>query len=199
MKTFDLVGTPRSEFGKKAAKAFRKENLVPCNIYGLGENVTFTVGVEAVRKLIYTPDTLLVNLTIDKAKKLAVVKELQFHPVSGNLLHIDFLEVNDKKPVTVALPVHLTGLAEGVKAGGKLSLDMKKVKVNGLYTAIPEDITIDVTSLGLGKKLAVEDIHIDGLTMVSPKEACVAQVRVTRASNDAAPAEGEAAEAPAAE
>lgn len=200
MKTFDLVGTPRSEFGKKAAKAFRKENLVPCNIYGLGENVTFTVGVEAVRKLIYTPDTLLVNLTIDKVKKLAVVKELQFHPVSGNLLHIDFLEVNDKKPVTVALPVHLTGLAEGVKAGGKLSLDMKKVKVNGLYTAIPEDITIDVTSLGLGKKLAVEDIHIDGLTMVSPKEACVAQVRVTRASNDAAPAEGEAAaEAPAAE
>lgn len=193
MKTFDLVGTPRSEYGKKAAKAFRKENLVPCNIYGLGNNVTFTVGVEDVRKLIYTPDTLLVNLTIGDAKKIAVVKELQFHPVSGNLLHIDFLEVNDKKPVTVALPVHLTGLAEGVKAGGKLSLDMKKVKVNGLYTAIPEDITLDVTSLGLGKKLAVEDIKIEGLTMVSPKEACVAQVRATRASAEAAPAEGEAA------
>lgn len=189
MKTFDLVGTPRAEYGKKAAKAFRKANLVPCNIYGVGENVTFTVEVEAVRKLIYTPNTMLVNLTIGDAKKLAVVKELQFHPVSGELLHIDFLEVNDKKPVTVALPVHLTGLAEGVKAGGKLSLDMKKVKVNGIYTAIPEDITLDVTTLGLGKKIAVEDIKIEGLTMVSPKEACVAQVRATRASAEAATTE----------
>lgn len=191
MKTFDLVGTPRAEYGKKAAKAFRKANLIPCNVYGVGANATFTVDVEAVRKLIYTPDTLLVNLTIGDAKKLAVVKELQFHPVSGNLLHIDFLEVNDKKPVTVALPVHLSGLAEGVKAGGKLSLDMKKVKVNGIYTAIPEDINLDVTTLGLGKKIAVEDIKIEGLTMVSPKEACVAQVRATRASAENATAAAE--------
>lgn len=193
MKTFDLVGTPRSEYGKKASKAFRKENLVPCNVYGVGENITFNVAVEDVRKLIYTPDTLLVNLTIGDAKKKVIVKELQFHPVSGNLFHIDFLEVSEKKPVTVALPVHLTGHAEGVRAGGKLSLDMKKVKVNGIYTAIPEDILLDVTNLKLGKKLAVKDIQIEGLKMVSPADACVAQVRVTRGASEAAATEGEEA------
>ncbi|MCQ2312329.1 MAG: 50S ribosomal protein L25 [Paludibacteraceae bacterium] len=189
MKTFDLVGTPRSEYGKKAAKAFRKENLVPCNVYGAGESMTFNVNVDDVRKLVYTPDTLLVNLTIGEAKKIAIVKEMQFHPVSGNLFHIDFQEVNDKKPVTVALPVHLTGHAEGVKAGGKLSLDMKKVKVNGIYTAIPEDILLDVTNLKLGRKISVKDIVIEGLTMVSPADACVAQVRVTRGASEAAATE----------
>ncbi len=188
MKVFELVGTPRSEYGKKAAKAFRKENLIPCNIYGLGENLTFTVAKDDVRKLIYTPDTLAVALTIGDVKKMAVIKELQFHPVSEELFHIDFLEVNETKPVTVAVPVQLDGHAAGVKAGGKLSLEMKKIKVNGIYTAIPNRIVVDVTELGLGKKLAVGDIQIEGLKMMSPKDACVAQVRATRASAAAAEA-----------
>ena len=118
MKIFELVGTPRSEYGKKAAKAFRQENLVPCNIYGNGENITFTVNVDDVRKLIYCPDTMAVALTIGESKKMAVVKELQFHPVTEQLFHIDFLEVTENKPVTVAIPVQLQGHAEGVKAGG---------------------------------------------------------------------------------
>lgn len=189
MKSFDLVGTPRLEFGKKAAKAFRKENLVPCNLYGNGENCTFTVQVEDVRKLIYTPDTLVVNLTIGDAKKVAVIKELQFHPVSGALLHIDFLEVTDKKAVTVEIPVQLEGHAEGVKAGGKLSLEMRKLKVNGIYTDIPERVIVDVTALGLGKKLAVSDIQVEKCKLMNVADACVAQVKATRAS---ATAEAEA-------
>ena len=166
MKTFELVGTPRSEYGKKAAKTFRKENLVPCNLYGNGENVTFTVTVDDVRKLIYCPDTMAVALTIGEAKKMAVVKELQFHPVTEQLFHIDFLEVTEEKPVTVAIPVQLQGHAEGVKAGGKLQLEMKKLKVNGIYTQIPNRVEIDVTNLGLGKKLYVEAITMpEGLNL----------------------------------
>lgn len=182
MKTFELAGTLRNEYGKKAAKALRKENLIPCNLYGNGENHTFAVTKDDVRKLIYTPDTQVVALTIGDVKKMAVVKELQVHPVSEEILHIDFLEVNETKPVTVEIPVQLTGHAEGVKAGGKLSLEMKKLKVNGIYTVIPERIVVDVTELGLGKKLAVNDIHIEGLKMMNPKDACVAQVKATRAS-----------------
>lgn len=191
MKTFELVGTPRAEFGKKANKAIRKENLVPCNIYGLGENLTFSVNVEDVRKLVYTPDTLVVELTVGKAKKLAVIKELQFHPVSGALLHMDFLEINDKKPVTVEIPVQLTGHAEGVKAGGKLSLEMKKLKVSGLYKNIPDRMVVDVTNLGLGKRLAVGDLNFEGLKLMNVKDACVAQVKATRnsAAAEAAPTE----------
>ena len=186
MKSFDLTGTLRSEFGKKAAKNFRKQEMVPCNLYGLGENITFTVTVADVRKLIYTPDTLVVNLTIGDATKKAVVKEMQFHPITENILHIDFLEVNEEKPVVVAIPVQLTGLAEGVKSGGKLSLEMRKLKVKGIYTQIPELIVVDVTSLGLGKKIAVGDIQVEGLTMMNVKDACVAQVKATRASATAA-------------
>ena len=189
MKTFELTGTPRSEYGKKAAKAFRKENLVPCNLYGNGENTTFAVSVDDVRKLIYTPDTMAVALTIGETKKMAVVKELQFHPVSEDLFHIDFLEVTEKKPVTVAIPVQLSGHAEGVKAGGKLSLEMKKLKVNGIYTQIPNRVEIDVTSLGLGKKLYVGAVEMaEGLKLMNPADACVAQVKATRASQQAAAA-----------
>lgn len=182
MKSIDVKGTLRNEYGKKAAKALRKQELVPCNLYGNGQNVTFTVSVNDVRKLIYTPDTMLVNLSIEGNEYKAVVKELQFHPVTENLLHIDFLEVTEQKPVTVEIPVALTGLAEGVKAGGKLSLDMRKLKVRGIYTAIPERIQIDVTPLGLGKKFQVSDLHIDGLEMMNVKEASIAQVKATRAS-----------------
>ena len=190
MKKFELTGTPRSEYGKKAAKAFRKENLVPCNLYGNGENTTFVVSVDDVRKLIYTPDTMAVALTIGETKKMAVVKELQFHPVSEELFHIDFLEVTEQKPVTVAIPVQLAGHAEGVKAGGKLSLEMKKLKVNGIYTQIPNRVEIDVTNLGLGKKLYVGAVEMaEGLKLMNPADACVAQVKATRASQQAAAAE----------
>ena len=193
MKTFELTGTPRSEYGKKAAKTFRKENLVPCNLYGNGENTTFVVSVDDVRKLIYTPDTMAVALTIGETQKMAVVKELQFHPVSEELFHIDFLEVTEQKPVTVAIPVQLAGHAEGVKAGGKLSLEMKKLKVNGIYTQIPNRVEIDVTNLGLGKKLYVGAVEMaEGLKLMNPADACVAQVKATRASQQAAAAEATA-------
>ncbi len=186
MKEFNLAGTLRKEYGKKAAKGLRKQELVPCNLYGNGENVTFTVNVNDVRKLIYTPDTQIVNLSIEGKECKAVVKELQFHPVTENLLHIDFLQVTEDKPVTVEIPVQLEGHAEGVKAGGKLQLVVRKLKVKALYTNLPDRIVIDVTPLGLGKKLQVADLHYDNLEIVNVKSQIVVQVKATRQSAQAA-------------
>ncbi|MCQ2335215.1 MAG: 50S ribosomal protein L25/general stress protein Ctc [Paludibacteraceae bacterium] len=182
MKTFELTGELRSEFGKKAAKALRKQELVPCNLYGCGEQITFTVNTNDVRKLIYTPDTQVVILTIGDKTYNCVVKELQFHPVKELLLHIDFLVVDENKPVVVAIPVQLNGLAEGVKAGGKLSLEMRKLKVRAIYTNLPDRVEIDVTSLGLGKKIMVADLHYEGYEIANVKEQVVCQVVATRAS-----------------
>lgn len=182
MKTFELAGELRSDFGKKAAKNLRKQDLVPCNLYGNGENVTFTVNVNDVRKLIYTPDTQVVALTVAGKTHMCVVKELQWHPVKELLFHIDFLEVTEEKPVTVEIPVQLQGLAEGVKAGGKLALEMRKVKVNAIYTNLPDRVVVDVTNLGLGKKIQVQDLQFENYKVVNAKELIVCQVKATRAS-----------------
>lgn len=186
MKEFNLAGTLRQDYGKKAAKNLRKQDLVPCNLYGKDGNVTFTVNVSDVRKLIYTPDTLIVNLTIDGKECKAVVKELQFHPVTEQLFHIDFFQVTEDKPVIVEIPVQLEGHAEGVKAGGKLQLVTRKLKVKALYTNLPDRIVVDVTPLGLGKKLQVAELKFDNLEIVNVKTQIVAQVKATRQSAQAA-------------
>ncbi|MGC3978889.1 MAG: 50S ribosomal protein L25/general stress protein Ctc [Paludibacteraceae bacterium] len=188
MKTFELKGEVRQELGKKATKAVRNSESVPCVLYGGGENVHFTATKSDLRKLIYSPDVFVVNLSIGKTMTKAIMKDLQFHPVSDQVLHIDFLEVAENKPVVVELPVKLVGLAEGVKAGGKLSLEIRKLKVKGVYTNIPEVITIDVTSLGLGKSIQVAKVQLDGLELLNAKNTVVAQVKLTRAARGAAAA-----------
>ncbi len=190
MKTFDLSGSARADFGKKAAKAIRAEKNVPCVLYGGESNVNFIVAASDLRKLIYTPEVYLVNLTIDGKTSKAIIKEIQFHPVSEDILHMDFLEVSENKPVAVEIPVQLTGLAEGVKAGGKLNLEMRKLRVKGIYTNIPERIVLDVTSLALGKKIQVCDVVLDNLEVLNAKNAVVAQVKMTRAARGAAAAAG---------
>ena len=186
MKTFDLSGELRDSLGKKATKAVRVAETIPCVLYGGKENVHFTVTGSAVRKLIYTPEVFVVYLTVGKTTTKAIMKELQFHPVSDKVLHIDFLEITENKPVVVELPVKLTGLAEGVKAGGKLSLEMRKLKVKGLYTNIPESISVDVSSIGLGKSISVGKLSLKDLEILNSKNAIVAQVKLTRAARGAA-------------
>lgn len=185
MKTFELTGAARADFGKKAAKTIRAEKKVPCVLYGGEANVNFVVETSDVRKLIYTPEVYLVNLAIDGKTVKAIVKEMQFHPLTEDVLHMDFLEVLDNKPVAVEIPVQLTGLAEGVKAGGKLSLEMRKLRVKGLYNDIPERIVIDVTNVGLGKKIQVADVAVENLQVLNAKNAVVAQVKLTRAARGA--------------
>ena len=190
MKTFELKGTVRTDLGKKATKAERVVDNIPAVLYGGKENVHFTTTVSDVRKLVYSPEVFVVNLDIDGKKTKAVMKALQFHPVTDKVLHIDFLQLTEDKPVIVELPVKLEGLAEGVKAGGKLALEMRKLKVKGLYTQIPENIVIDVTELGLGKSIQVAKVSVDKLEILNAKNAVVAQVKLTRAARGAAATAG---------
>ncbi len=190
MKTFELKGTVRTDLGKKATKAERVVDNIPAVLYGGKENVHFTTTVSDVRKLVYSPEVFVVNLDIDGKKTKAIMKALQFHPVSDKVLHIDFLQLTEDKPVIVELPVKLEGLAEGVKAGGKLALEMRKLKVKGLYTQIPENIVIDVTELGLGKSIQVAKVSVDKLEILNAKNAVVAQVKLTRAARGAAATAG---------
>ena len=183
MKTFELKGKVRTDLGKKASKAERVSENVPCVLYGGAENVHFTATASDLRKLIYSPDVFVVQLDIDGNKCNSIMKALQFHPVT---LHIDFLQVTEDKPVVVEIPVKLEGLAEGVKAGGKLALEMRKLKVKGLYNKIPENIVIDVTSLGLGKSIQVGNVTAENLEILNAKNAVVAQVKLTRAARGAA-------------
>ena len=143
------------------------------------------VKADDVRKLIYTPDIFAIELNVNGETRNAVIKDIQFHPVKDNILHIDLLEVSDKKPVTIEVPVKLEGHAEGVKAGGKLNLSMKKIKVKAIYTEIPERVVINVDSLGLGKTLQIGDLHFDGLELVNAKNAVVCAVQLTRAARGA--------------
>lgn len=190
MKTFELKGAVRTDLGKKATKAERVVDKVPCVLYGGVENTHFTTTVSEIRKMIYSPEVFVVNLDIDGKKTKAIMKALQFHPVSDKVLHIDFLEISEDKPVVVELPVKLEGLAEGVKAGGKLALEMRKLKVKGLYTQIPENIVIDVTELGLGKSIQVAKVSAANLEILNAKNAVVAQVKLTRAARGAAATAG---------
>jgi large subunit ribosomal protein L25 len=182
MKTFQLEGSKRESTGKKAAKAYRKEQLIPCVLYGGEEVIHFTVLKEGMRKLIYTPEVQLVKLSIEGKAYNAILKDSQFHPVSDELLHADFIQIFEEKPVEIEIPVQLEGLAEGVKAGGKLSLEMRKLKVKGLYKNFPEKLIVNIENLGLGKTVQVGKLHFDNLELLNAKDNVVAAVKLTRAA-----------------
>lgn len=211
MKSFDLKASPRSVVGKKSVKALRNEGLIPAVLNGgkivelpyngalkEGEKVVaidekrglittdIVVSNEDVRKLIYSPDIFEINLELNGEMRKAVLKDLQFQPVKDTVLHIDFLEVFPEKPIIMEVPVQIEGHAEGVKAGGKLTLSMRKLKVKAPYTEIPERLVVNVDNLGLGKSMAVGDLHFDGLELMNAKNAVVCAVQLTRAARGAA-------------
>ncbi len=186
MKTFQLSGSARQDFGKKASKAVRKEDLIPAVMYGGEKHLSLSVSQEGVRKLIYTPEVFIIDLEIDGKVHKAILKDLQFHPVTDEIIHIDFLEVNDQKPIIMEVPVELVGHAEGVRAGGKLILTMRKVKVKALYTAMPEKLKVDVSNVGLGKSIQIGDLHFEGLELMNAKNNVVCSVKLTRAARGAA-------------
>ena len=169
-------------------KAIRKNNRVPCVLYGGKEIVHFTVTNEGLRNLVYTPHIYVVDLVIDGKKYNAIMKDIQFHPVKDNILHVDFYEIDEAKPIVMEVPVQLEGLAEGVKAGGKLSLQMRKLKVKALYNVIPERLVVNVSHLGLGKTVKVGELNYEGLELLNAKDAVVCAVKLTRAARGAAAA-----------
>ncbi|HHV85386.1 MAG TPA: 50S ribosomal protein L25/general stress protein Ctc [Petrimonas sp.] len=188
MKTYELKGEIREDFGKKAARSYRGEGLIPCVVYGGSneKNINFVVKKGDVRNLIYTPEVYLINLVLDGKPMRAILKEIQFHPVSDAILHIDFLHVFPNVPVVIELPIRLEGLAAGVKSGGKLSLDMRKLKVKALADKIPQELVVNVEALELGKSIQVGELNFEGLELLTPKNAVVCRVSLTRAARGAA-------------
>ena len=193
MKEISISGQKRENLGKKASKALRKEGFVPCNLYGekkddkgLPVAIAFTSSFSELRKLIYTPHIYVVRINIDGTDHTAVLKEIQFHPVTDAPLHVDFYEVNEEKPITIGIPVKLVGLAQGVRDGGRMNLSIRKINVTAPYQIIPEHLDVDVKNLRIGKSIKVGQLSYEGLDIATSKDVVVCSVKMTRNANLAA-------------
>ena len=208
MKKAQLSGSLRANVGKKDASALRREGMVPCVLYGTGEQTHFSVRSVDVEKLIFSADVYQVEIDIDGTKKTAIIQDLQMHPVKDKPVHVDFLELVDDKPVKVSLPLRHTGSPIGVMNGGKLRQPYRKLRVVGLPGDLPEDITVEIGDLRIGQGIRVSQINVEGVTLLDPADAMVLSVKMARgAMADEEEEEGEegeegteeGAEAPAAE
>ena len=198
MKEITINAQVRTEYGKKASKELRRAGLIPAVFYGVEKDEkglpvakTIQVSEKELAKLLYTPNVYIVNLVIDGKSVKAILKDLQCDFVTDRPVHVDFYQITEDKPVVFEIPVKLNGLAEGVRAGGKLALNVRKLAVKALYTQFPDTLDIDVTELGLGKSMKVGALSYEGLEIVTSKEVVVCAVRMTRAARAAA-AEAEA-------
>ena len=180
MKTVKLSGSPRANVGKVDAKVLRTKGHVPCVIYGLGEQIHFSADERAFKNIIFTPDTNIVEVEVAGKKYRTILQEAQYHKINDKLIHADFLQITEDKPVSVQIPVKTVGQSEGVKAGGKLVLKLRKIKVRGLISKVPEFIELNIEKLAIGKSIAAGDIQIDGLTLLHPKNISVISVQTTR-------------------
>jgi large subunit ribosomal protein L25 len=194
MKTIQIDGSIRTELGKKKSKELRKENNVPCVLYGGKEIVHFFSHENNFTKLVYTPDAHLVKLNLEGKEYNAILKEIQFHPVTDKIIHIDFTEVFADKPISVRIPVHVTGDSEGVKAGGKLRIGMRNLLVKGLAGDIPESLTIDITPLQIHDSIKVGDLSFDKIELTDHKKSMVLTISTSRVAQKAEEGEVEGAE-----
>jgi len=186
MKTLELKGSLRTDLGKKATKALRRAEMVPCELYGGGENVHFAISEKDINKLLYTPETFIVKFDIEGKEFTAVMRDVQFHPTTDKAIHADFFQVFEDKAFEVQIPIKVEGFAKGVQAGGKLAVNLRKLKVKGLMKDLPEFLPIDVTELGLSKSTQVKELDFANLEMLNAKNAVVVQVKLTRAARAAA-------------
>tara|TARA_B110000971_G_scaffold2062_1_gene2316 strand:+ start:71 stop:700 length:630 start_codon:yes stop_codon:yes gene_type:complete len=209
MKTLAINVKERQNVGKTNTRALRNQGNVPCVLYGGEKQVTFYAHENDFRKLVYTPDTFLVELSIDGTVTKAIMQDIQFHPVTDKILHIDFLEVFDNKEITVSIPVNLNGTSIGVKNGGNLMFRRSKIITKGLVANLPNSIELNIEHLNIGMFTYIKDITIEGCALVAPGNSVVVGVKTARAvveeeveeveevAEGDAPAEG--AQAPAAE
>lgn len=180
MKTFEIKAHKRADLGKKGTKKLRAENNVPCVMYGGKENVQFYAHENDFRKMVYSDQVFLINLDVDGTKYQAVMKELQFHPVTDKVLHIDFIEVSDDKPTIVSLPIALEGSSVGILAGGKLRIKKRYLKAKGLIANLPEVLNIDITALKIGDVIKVSDLSYDNIELLDPAQAMVVGIATSR-------------------
>jgi large subunit ribosomal protein L25 len=186
MQSITLSAAKREEFGKKSSKAVRRDERIPAVIYGQGEPVSFSLDAKEVKAIIYTPKSYIVELDIEGTKERGVLREVQYHPVREEILHIDFYRVSDSKPVTIDIPVTITGTSEGVKMGGKLVQSKRKLAVSGLLKDLPDELPVDISELGIGKTIFVGDLSYPNLRLLNAASTAVCAVRITRAAAAAA-------------
>ena len=190
MKKFSVSGNVRKGLGKKESQLLRSEGKIPCVLYGIDQPVHFSVDKKDVAKLIYTPNVYIVDLTIDGKANQAIMKDLQFNPVTDEVIHIDFLKVSDSEPIKIEIPVEVTGYAQGLRKGGKLQIEVRRLKALGLAKDLPDTIKIDVTSLDINQSLRVGDVKIENVTILNGKSVPVARVMMTRAARAASQSSG---------
>lgn len=191
MKSVTLSGSLRANVGKVDAKAIREKGNVPCVIYGGKEQIHFEADIRAFKPVIFTPNAHIVEINLDGKVYKTVLQEAQYHKINDKLIHADFLEIVEGKPVTANIPVVLTGQSEGVKKGGKLVLKLRKLKARGIAHELPDSIDISIDKLDIGDSIAVGDIDIKGVTLLNAKNVSVVSVQTTRAvaaETNAAPA-----------
>ncbi len=189
MKTIEIKGTTRAEISKQEVKTLRDNGKVPCVLYGGEGQIHFSVPAFDFRDLIYTPEVHMVNLEVDGKKYLVTLQDIQFHPITDAIRHIDFLLVVKDKPVTMSIPVKFTGASEGVKMGGKLVMKMRRMKVKANPDAMPDSITVDISTMKIGSNIRVRDINAAGVTFLDSPNNVVVTVRMTRnVAADATPA-----------
>lgn len=186
MKTILLKGHVREEAGTASANKVREEGMVPCVLYGAGVHTMFTVYRDDFKNLIYTPNTYLVKLDVDGTSYNAVMQDVQFHPVNDSIIHVDFLAIDESKPVTVAVPTIVKGNSPGVRSGGRLAVKLKKVRVKAMLNDLPDSVEVDISKLELGKSIKVENINIPNVELLEAANVAIVSVEATRATRQAA-------------
>lgn len=198
MKSVEIKGSLRKELGKSSSKNLRKEDQIPCVLYGNGENVHFHTHENSFKEIVYTPNAYLVKIDIEGKQYQAVLRDIQYHPVSDKIIHVDFFQVHEKEPVWIRVPVVLTGNSIGVLNGGRLVQKMRKVRIKGVPGALPDELKIDITNLAIGKSIKIADLQIEGLEFLEPENAVVVLVKTARAvvltEEESEEAEGEEGE-----
>ena len=185
MKSVSMSGSLRENVGKKDAKAQRAQGFIPCVIYGGQEQLQFVVEEEQFQHLIFTPEVKYVELEVAGKKFEAVVQATQWHPITDHLLHVDFLEIVDGKPITIGIPVVIAGTSPGVLRGGKMVKKVRKLTVKGLLKDIPEKIIVDISSLEINDMIKVNDLSVPNLTFIENPNTIIVNIASTRNVVDA--------------
>jgi large subunit ribosomal protein L25 len=185
MKSIAIKGQIREGLGKKESKKLRSEGKVPCVLYGNEAPIHFVADAGDFRPLIYTPNVYLLDLDIDGETYNAILQDVQFHPVDEQILHVDFLNTTEEKPVKIDVPIRVTGYAKGMRSGGKLKTNLRRLRVKALAKDLPDTISIDITNLGLGDSFKVGQLKLDNIEFLNSKSVPVVSIVITRAARAA--------------
>jgi large subunit ribosomal protein L25 len=180
MKTIEINGAKRTNISKQEVKSLRGSEMVPCVLYGGEEQVHFSTDLSSFKGLVYTPDAHMVKLSVDGQEFQCVIQDVQYHPVTDIIIHADFLQVFDNKPVTMSIPVKITGTSEGVKMGGKLVTKYRRLKVKALPANLPDSISVDISPMKIGDSIRVRDLNLSEVTLLESPANVVVSVNMTR-------------------